>query len=436
MPIDVDAKKGRAGKDQESLDAGMQRDNSATAFNARSRKKVAYILGTFPILTTTFIDRELLEAKRIGLDMVLVAIRKSNGGTFSAAVEQLSNETVYLLPVSVFRLMRAHLYFLSARFPSYVGTLWYLLSREHPSFRARFKTLLHFGEGVLAADLLRKYSVEHVHAHFADRATVVAMVIHRLLDIPYSLTAHAFDIYGAPVFLADKIKNAKFAATCTRYNKLHLEKETGHEVELIYHGLEFGEIPNCASRKKKSGVPAILSVGQLTEKKGFPYLVRACSMLREKGYNFTCEIIGEGPQRPRLSTLIEDLNLEGIVILRGALSHAEVLRAYSKATVFVLPCIVAEDGNRDGIPNVILEAMAHALPVISTDISGIPEVLRNQETGLLTESRSADALSAAIARLLDQPSDATAIGQNASEFVREKFDIRRNVRRLVDMLTE
>jgi glycosyltransferase involved in cell wall biosynthesis len=415
------------------LSEGVRRENRATTtgFN----KKIAYILGTYPILTTTFIDRELLEAKRLGLKLILVAIRKAKAGSFSTAVQQLSNEAVYLLPVSVSRLVSAHLYFIAVRFPTYMWTLLYLLSRKHPTFLARFKTFLHFGEGVLAAALLRDKAIEHVHAHFADRAAVVAMVIHKLLGIPYSLTAHAVDIYVAPVFLLEKIKNAKFAATCTRYNKVYLENETAQPVELIYHGLDFRDIHGRVSRREHQSAPLILSVGQLKEKKGFPYLIHACALLREKGYAFTCEIIGDGVLRPALSALIQELNLANVVILRGALSHPDVLTEYTKATMFVLASIVGEDGNRDGIPNVILEAMAYELPVISTDVSGIPEVVRNGETGWLTKSRNADALSSAIARVLDYPEDAAAIGQNASAFVREQFDIRRNVGRLIEMFT-
>ena len=158
-------------------------------------------------------------------------------------------------------------------------------------------------------------------------------------------------------------------------------------------------------------------------------------MLREKGYQFTCEIIGDGAERQKLSALIQELDLADTVTLRGALPHADVLREYPKATIFVLACIVAEDGNRDGIPNVILEAMAHGLPVISTDISGIPEVVRNQETGWLIKSRSADELSAAIAGVLDNSEASAEIGRNASKFVKEHFDIRRNVGRLIKMFT-
>ncbi len=404
--------------------------------NARRAKKIAYILGTYPLLTTTFIDRELLEAKRLGLNMVLVAIRKGRDHGFSAGVQKFANETVYLLPVSAIRLIRSHLFFFITRFPTYVGTLTYLLTRKHPTPHARLKTLFHFGEGVLAAALLRKSSVNHLHAHFADRAAVVAMVIHRLLEVPYSITAHANDIYISPVFLAEKIKNAKFVATCTKYNQLHLEKETEHPVELIYHGLDFSDILPSESSLKNRKTPLVLSVGQLNEKKGFPYLIRACALLREKEYEFSCEIIGDGPEKGKLAELIEALNLSDIVTLRGALPHAEVLRDYPRAGLFVLPCVVARDGDRDGIPNVILEAMAHGLPVISTNISGIPEVVRNQETGWLIQSRSEHALTNAIAQVLDHPCEAAAIGRNGMAFVRKNFDIRQNVQHLIEMLTE
>lgn len=393
-------------------------------------------MSTYPILTTTFIDKELLEARRLGLDIVLVAIRRAGRGKYSPAVQRLSEEGVYLLPVSVSALIRAHLYFFVTRFRAYVGTLFYLLSQEHPSWRARAKTVLHFGEGILAAAILRDKSVEHLHAHFANNAATIAMVIHRITGTPYSLTAHAVDIYVAPAYLAAKIGDAKFATTCTKYNKEYLERATGHRVELIYHGLDFDDVASAPSVPPKPSVPLILSVGRLIEKKGFPYLVQACARLRRDGYAFTCEIVGDGPDERSLRALVEELDLTDTVVLRGALPHADVLREYSRATMFVMPCIVAEDGNRDGIPNVILEAMAYSLPVISTDVSGIPEVVRDNCTGWLTKSRSVDGLSVAMARVLDHPQDAAEIGQKACQFVRQHFDIRQNVGRLIQMFTQ
>ena len=421
------------GKKGEVWDTTMEEGRTSTAVSSGWGRKVAYIMSRYPILTTTFIDRELLEAKRLGLDMVLVAIRRARKGTFSPPVQRLSEEAVYLLPVSAIQLIRAHFHFFITRFRAYIGTLVYLLFQEHPSWRARAKTVLHFGEGVLAADLLRDKAVEHVHAHFADNAATIAMVIHRMTGVPYSLTAHAVDIYVAPAYLAAKIGDARFATTCTKYNKEYLERVTGHPVELIYHGLDFNDIPPDPLHAPKPSVPLILSVGRLVEKKGFPYLVQACAALRRQGYEFRCEIVGEGPDEPKLGALIEELDLTETVALRGPLPHTDVLREYSRATVFVMPSVVAEDGNRDGIPNVILEAMAHGVPVIATDVSGIPEVVRDQDTGWLTQPRSVDGLSAAMAAVLDHPQEAADVGQGGRRFVRQHFDIRQNVGRLLQM---
>jgi hypothetical protein len=148
---------------------------------------------------------------------------------------------VYLLPVSVIELTRARFDFLVTRFRAYGGTLVYLLFQEHPPWRARAKTVLHFGEGILAAALLRDKAVEYARAHFADNAATIAMVMHRVTGIPYSLTAHAVDIYVTPAYLAAKIGDVEFATTCTKYNKEYLEGVTGHPVELIYRRRDFND---------------------------------------------------------------------------------------------------------------------------------------------------------------------------------------------------
>jgi colanic acid/amylovoran biosynthesis glycosyltransferase len=394
-------------------------------------KHIVYVIGTYPDLTKTFIDREILEARRAGLDVSIIAMRRSKAMDLNLAVQRLMEEIMYLVPISVIRFGRAHIFFIGRHFRKYTQTMKYLLTREHLTFRARFKTLLHFGAGVQAADHLRRTKIpDHIHAHFADGAAVIAMVVSRLLGIPYSLTAHAFDIYRTPVFLKEKVAGAKFVTTCTAFNKRHLEKVTGYSVELIYHGLDFEAIGETDDILEKATPQLILSVGRLQEKKGFAYLIKACAILRQRGLDFRCEIVGEGPGEEALSSLIQSLGLLDTVTLCGALPNAKVLKKYSRASVFVLPCCVTEDGDRDGIPNVILEAMAFGLPVVSTDVSGVPEVVHDSKTGLLVESRNVVELSRAIARMLENRAEARKLGQNASEFVQSKFDIRQNVKRL------
>ncbi|HMQ53079.1 MAG TPA: glycosyltransferase family 4 protein [Anaerolineae bacterium] len=404
-------------------------------------KKVAYLLGAFPNLTTTFIDREILETERQIGELVLVSIRRLPPFEMRPEAERLAQRTHYLLPAPWLGLLQAHLYFLVTRFGAYLATLGYLLSRSHTGLAARLKTLAHFGVGVWAAWILRPERVDHLHAHFADRAAVVALVASRLLTKPYSLTAHANDIYVSPVLLPEKLANAKFVTTCTGYNKSYLERLTGRPVELVYHGLDFSQIGDALSSgvdriaAATNGKPAlILAVGQLKEKKGFPDLIQACRLLKQQGYQFRCEIIGEGPQRRELEALITALALADVVGLCGALPNAAVMARYRQATLFALPCVVAKDDDRDGIPNVVLEAMAHGVPVVSTRVSGIPEVVEHNITGLLVEPGNPEALAEAIAALFNDKALRQRLAQQGQRQVQENFDIQTNIERLLKLL--
>jgi glycosyltransferase involved in cell wall biosynthesis len=176
----------------------------------------------------------------------------------------------------------------------------------------------------------------------------------------------------------------------------------------------------------------IMSVAQLWERKGLRYLVEACGVLRDRGTEFRCEIVGDGPQRDELRSLIKRLDLGDRVVLTGPQPFPEVVRRYRQASVFVLPCIVTDEGDRDGIPNVILEAMASRLPVVSTPVSGIPEVIREGDTGLTVPERDPTAYADAVQGLAADPALASQLAERANELVRAEFDMERNVGRLLD----
>jgi len=397
------------------------------------KKKIAYIIGRFPHLNTTFIDREIIEAKQQGLNLVLLSIRPFEPFEMKPKIRELHKETIYLLPVPLLKFIISHLYFFMVQPWSYISILFYLMTRRHPDLKSRIKTILHFGGGVWAAELLRAENINQIHAHFADRAAVVAMVASRLLKIPYSLTAHAVDIYVSPVMLPGKVANAKFVTTCTAYNKAYMERLTGYPVELIYHGLDLTTFPTPSHRKYNDLPYLILSVGQLKEKKGFPYLIKACRLLKDEGRNITCEIIGEGPYREELEQLITKLNLNDTVILRGSLPIKEVLARYPEAALFVLSCIIARNGDRDGIPNVLLEAMVNHVPVISTNLSGIPEVIEHGTTGLLVPPGNEKALAETMAKLLDNRELNEKLGSQGRQKVEEKFNVKKNVDALIKL---
>jgi glycosyltransferase involved in cell wall biosynthesis len=208
------------------------------------------------------------------------------------------------------------------------------------------------------------------------------------------------------------------------------------KIHLVYHGLDlYGFVPLCHSSDNGQR-PLLFSVGQLKEKKGFPYLIRACRLLRDWGYEFGCEIVGEGPERPELEALITELNLDDTVVLCGALPHSTVVEKYAQATLFALACVPARDGDRDGLPNVLLEAMAARVPVVSTQFSGVPEAVENGVTGLLVPPRDAEALAEALARLLDAPGLGVDLGREGRKRVQERFNIHDNVGRLIELFRE
>ena len=399
--------------------------------------RLVYIIGTYPLLSTTFIDREIKILRQWGLDLQLVAIRRPGGILpLSAEQQKLQRGAIYLLPVDWSNFVIGHLFFALFRFRAYFGTLFYLLTQPHPDLRARFMTLLHFAEGVYAAHLLRGQLLGQLHAHFVDRAAVVALVSSRLLNVPYSLTAHARDIYVKPVLLHAKISEAKFITTCTAYNQAYLLQMIGEELNgklyLAYHGLYLDDYQPSSSQPQRDR-PLILSVGRLTEKKGFPYLIAACRRLKEQGYDFACHIVGEGPLRQELETLIAQLGLEDTITLCGAMPHEDVIEKYKKAMIFVLPCILSKDGDRDGIPNVLLEAMAMQVPVVSTRHSGIPELVQDRVNGLLVPPGDEEALTIALAELLDNPDLRGKLGQRGRQKVVKDFDVERNARHLFDL---
>jgi colanic acid/amylovoran biosynthesis glycosyltransferase len=396
-------------------------------------RKVAYVLGRFPALHMTFVDREIQEAKRRGVNLVLVAIRPANRRETSIGIRRTVEGTKYILPVHWGKFIHANLYFILTDFLVYFSTFCYVLTRHHHSIAARIKTLFHFTEGVLASALLRSEQVDHIHAHFADGTTIVSMVASRLLRVPYSVTAHAYDIYVQPVMLREKVTNAKFVTTCTAYNKTFLENVTGCHVNLIYHGLDTAAFRPNLYLSRKNLCPLLLSVGSLKEKKGFAYLIKACLLLKNQGYNLRCEIIGNGPEQKKLEQLIVDLGLQNSVVLCGALLNREVMAKYTRATILVQASVLAEDSDRDGIPNVILEAMASGVPVVATKVSGIPEVIERGVTGLLVEPRDERDLADAIARLLDDSKLCDSLARKGRQLIEEKFDIRTNIERLIEL---
>ncbi len=396
---------------------------------------IAYVVGTYPLLTTTFIDREIEELAAQGVPVRLVSLRRP-GGPLSPSQTLAADAVEYVLPIGLFQVLSAVVRWLVRRPATLAAGALNLLTRPHANLAARLKTLAHIGEGVVVASILaRGDRPDHIHAHFIDRAAVVADVAARLLGVRFSVTAHANDIYVDPVLLPEKLARARFVATCTEYNRRHLAgiAPNGADIVTIHHGIDIHRFQPGATPGSGSTL-RLLAVGQLKEKKGFSYLLEACAILRRRGVRFECKIVGEGPLRAALEELRHRLDLEDLVAFTGALPHDEVVTRFREADLFVLPCVIGEDGDRDGIPNVVLEAMAMGLPVVSTRHSGIPEAVSDGESGILVAPADAAGLAEAIGSLAGQQGRLVQMGTAGKRIVNERFDLKTNVELLARRL--
>jgi len=284
---------------------------------------------------------------------------------------------------------------------------------------------------------LQKMGISHIHAHFAGMAARTAFWINSFFSIPFSFTAHANDIFAPRQFAIglDKLVNtAQVIVTETDYAARLLRDQFPHRadrVHRIYNGLDLAEFRRADF---SSTPPLIIAVGRLIPKKGFAVLIRACALLVERGNSFRCEITGEGPLESELRQQINELCLQNSVVLTGAKPQRELRVRLAAGNVFVLPSVIDPDGGMDNLPTVIMEAMATALPVVSTNVAGIPEMVIENETGFLVQSGDAAAMANAIETVINDRSSAARLGDSGYKRARALFSIENNVRELCALL--
>ena len=278
--------------------------------------------------------------------------------------------------------------------------------------------------------------IDHLHAHFAHDPTLIAYLMHGITGISFSFTAHARDLYQVhEKVLTDRIRQARAVITCCAANLQYLNRiapSQQSKFSLVYHGVnlqDFQPVPNrdASSVPEK---PIVLSVGRLVEKKGFQDLLQALLIVKETGEPFHCTIYGDGPLWEQLKEWIEEHGMAGEVSLMGDCTQQELISIYQKATLFVLTPVQTDDGDRDGIPNVLVEAMAVGLPVITTAVAGIPELVDNDQNGLLYQPHDVEGISSGIIELLRNAEKRRQFGDAGSKKVREQFDITQAANRL------
>jgi len=375
------------------------------------RMRVAYLVKTFPRLSETFILNEILGVEELGLELEIFSLRKlppanepvhPDVAKVKAPVRYIPSLIRPLWPPGLALLLFSHLALLFAAPQRYFAAArFHFGSGNSP----RLKDFLQAG---YLGRALSRGKFTHLHAHFANVPTTVAEIVKHLTGIGYSFTAHAKDVYLTPPSeLARKIKEAKCVLTCTAVNQRYLAglADQGTPVRLAYHGVDVSRFRALSSGDppQNDGVPLILSVARLCEKKGLEFLIEACRILVDRGVAFQCRIVGHGPLEDKLQKMIATLALRDRVFLLGKMTQDQLAQLYPQSNLFVLPCIILENGDQDGIPNVLFEAMVCGVPIVSTEIPSICELIEHQKNGLLVEQRNARALADAIELLIGSP---------------------------------
>ena len=397
---------------------------------------VGYLTKRFPRLSETFILDEILGLEDCGVHLQVYALAHPGEDIVQPDSLRVRGEVTYLHGTggwaSAWASTRASAAAQARFFGAAPGRYLRVLAgafRERPGVA----TLKHFLEAVHLADRTRRDHVRHLHAAFAHSPAAVARLVHQLTGLPYSFSAHAKDLYlSDPAALARRVAGAEFVLVCSAAAAQDLAAIAGPDawkVRLAPHGVDTARFRPPASGwgpATTGGVETaplrLLAVGRLVDKKGYPILLDALAQARADGHRIELDVIGGGPQLRALDARATALGLAGSVRFHGARTHQEVAAAYLQADAFVQASVVLPDGDRDGIPNSLLEAMATGLPAVATTVGGIPEVVIHGQSGLLAPPGDAAALADLLAMLAVDRDLRRRLGRQARARVVERFD--------------
>jgi colanic acid/amylovoran biosynthesis glycosyltransferase len=381
--------------------------------------RVGYVTKMFPRFSETFILTEILQLERSGIEVEVFSLRPPADGRFHAGLAQLRAPVTYLTAAGI----RA-------------ADLWSELaeaSRELGDLGAHLSDLLGLDardalQAVQLARQVRRRGITHLHAHFASAGASIARAAATMTGITYGFTAHAKDIFHAEVDRDDlrrKLRDAVDVVTVSDFNLSYLTEEFGadaHAVRRVYNGLD---LDSFTWRSPADRPAVIAAVGRLVEKKGFDDLLSAAALLIAEGHDVEIVLVGSGEQETALRDQAVRLGLGDRLRMLGGLPQHRVAEIVGEAAAFAAPCVIGADGNRDGLPTVLLEAMALGTPCVATPVTGIPEVIEHEVTGLLVPERDPRALAAALARVLDDPDLRLGLAKAARDLVVTEFDARR-----------
>lgn len=395
------------------------------------------VLKGYPRISETFISNEIRLLETEGITVHIFSMRHPRENFTHKSVQAIKARVTYLPSEFWINLHR----FL---WPNLSAAILYPFGYIHSFGLAcrRFwrnrnvMTFKHFFQAAYLVHHAKDLNMAHLHAHFAHSPTSVAMFASEICAIPFSFTAHAKDIYTSDATqLAEKIDKARFVVTCTKFNKSYLEKfvRHRHEIHCVYHGIDLELFFAHAVTRTPKAPFTFMTIARLVEKKGIPDILSALALLAREGFPFRYVLIGDGDDKALVERRVGELGLQDHVEMTGTMAHEQVLDRFQQADCFVLGCKVAQSGDRDGIPNVLAESMALGVPVIGTRVSGIPELVEHEETGLLVDASKPEELAAALKRIVTDHELRARVIPAARERVKEVFDNRKLITELVKL---
>jgi glycosyltransferase involved in cell wall biosynthesis len=398
-----------------------------------SKLRLGYLVSQYPAVNHTFILREIRTLRSLGFDIWAVSIRKPDRSPELLSEEEADEcrRTFAVLGCGPLRVLRAHVSTLLRRPVRYVAAFWYAVRLGGSDLRRIVSHAFYFAEAVVAGEYLKRAGVRHFHTHFAS---TVSLIVARLFGIPFSATIHGSGEFNDVVGfnMAEKVAQSVFISTPSNYASSQAMRASDPRYWHKIHALPLGVDPeDFAAPPPRSGSGSrrfqILCVGQLAPAKAHHMLIAAVGRLAAKGRNVGLTLVGEGPERGSLERMIAEENLGEVVHLAGLCNHDRVIEHYRQTDAFALASFA------EGVPVVLMEAMAMEIPCVATWITGIPELIRNGTDGLLVPPADPEALSQALEKLMDDPALCARMGKSARERILERYDLKRNSARLGEM---
>lgn len=398
--------------------------------------RMAYVLLWFPLSSETFIFREIEELRGLGAEIDVYTMYGESLKGCSRAMRDYSGPVTRMGIRAFFRIFGAFFRTLARNPVMTLRLMRRCLFRRMRNFESLAENTWCFFAGFLLAECCLSSQIRLIHSAWANGPATAAWVASEISGIPFAFTGRAGDIYPPDGLLAEKIADAAFVRANNNANVEWLSKfckpEDAEKIYLVYNGLTFQDTGNCQSRAMP-GEHRILAVGRFARTKGFPYLLTAMARLKRENFPVRLTLVGDGSWRKKLERLRDRLNLEDCVSMPGFIPNDRLNEYMQNHSLLVVPSVIHANGDRDGIPNVIMEALSRGLPVVATDVCGISEVIHDGKTGLLVPQRDASALAGAIRNMLEDPNKATKMAQNGCRLVKEMFNTESNGRRLLEL---